>query len=158
MHHTVIQFGQLGLVPTVGRPDQVTGNALQAVYMPTAAFGTHFHLRFGILVPTSHATVTVVVYRPVADIILVHHVHHAHDGFRIMGGIPVDFHVEDVAAPCQVVIGCLNFGLMTGTAFVIHRHMVGIGIILTVGNTPNCLRSPRVNLPANPSAGVANTL
>ena len=76
-----------------------------------------------------------MVHRAVTDIVLVHHVHHAHDDFRIVSGIPVDFHVEDMAAPRQVVIRRLNFGLMTGTALVIHRYMIGIGIILTVGNT-----------------------
>lgn len=42
MYYSVVEFGKLGLVPTVGGAYQITGDTLQLVDMGTTAFGTNF--------------------------------------------------------------------------------------------------------------------
>ena len=39
MYYSVVEFGKLGLVPTVGGAYQITGDTLQLVDMGTTAFG-----------------------------------------------------------------------------------------------------------------------
>ena len=51
-----------------------------------------------------------------------------------MGGVAVNFYVEDVSATGQVVVGGLDFGFMAGAALVVHGHVVGVGVIITVRN------------------------
>ena len=76
-----------------------------------------------ILESAVQTAVPVVVHTTVADIVFVHKVHNVHDGLRIMGRISVDFHVEDMAAPFQIVIWGLHFSLMLRCAMEIHRDM-----------------------------------
>ena len=76
-----------------------------------------------------------MVHAPIAHIQLVHHIHHAHDHLGIVRGVAVDLHIEDMSAACQLMIGSLHLCLMTRTALVIHGHMVGIGIVVAVGDT-----------------------
>ena len=59
MYHTVVQLGQLGLVPTVGSTHEVTRDALKTVYVVAAATGTFVHNLLGILVTAIHATVEI---------------------------------------------------------------------------------------------------
>ena len=50
MYHTVVELGQLSLVPTVGCTHQITCDTLQAVYIVAAAFRTGIHILLGILI------------------------------------------------------------------------------------------------------------
>ncbi len=51
-----------------------------------------------------------------------------------MCGIAVNLDIEDVAAAGQVVIGCLDLGFVLGTAVIVDRHMVGVGVVDFVGH------------------------
>lgn len=162
MNDPVVQLCQLGIVPAVGCPHQVAGDALQLVDMLAAALRAFFQVWGGVFVTALQTAVTVVVYRTVADVVLVHHVHYTHNDFRIVGGVTVYLHIEDVSAAGQLMIRSLHFRFVAGAAFVVYGHVVGVGVVVTVrnarGSVPNFLRSMRVNLPDSPSAGVASTL
>ena len=132
MCHTVIQFCELARVPTVRCSHEIARDALQLVDIRRATLRAMGQIIVGILVATIHTTVTVVVHRAVAHVKLVHHVHHAHDHLRIMGGVAVDLHIEDVSATRHLMIGSLHLSLMTGRALVIHGHMVRVGVVVTV--------------------------
>ena len=86
MDGPVVQFGQFGFVPAVGGPHEVSGDALQAVDVCAATSGAGFQIRSRVLVSAVHAPVAVVVHRPVAHVVVVHHVHDAHDGFGLLAG------------------------------------------------------------------------
>lgn len=83
MNDPVVQLCQLGIVPAVGCPHQVAGDALQLVDMLAAALRAFFQVWGGVFVAALQTAVTVVVYRTVADVVLVHHVHYTHNDFRI---------------------------------------------------------------------------
>ena len=134
MNDAVVQFGQLTLVPAVGSTYQITGDALQAVDMGAAAFRTFLQMIVSILITAVHAAVAVVVYRTISDVVTVHHVHHAHDYFRIVGSIAVNLYIEDVSASGQVVIRSFHFGLVSCAALVIYRHMIGVSVVIAVCN------------------------
>ena len=87
-----------------------------------------------ILVSAVHASVTVMVHAAVAHVQLVHHVDYAHDDLWVVCGISVDLHVEDMSAACNLMVRCLHFCLMSCRAFVIHRYVVGVGVIVAVGD------------------------
>ena len=75
-----------------------------------------------------------MIYGTVSNVVLVHHIHYAHNDFGIMSGITVNLHVEDVSAAGQVMIGGFDFSFMAGTAFIVHRNVVGIGVVITICN------------------------
>ena len=52
-----------------------------------------------------------------------------------MGGVAVNLHVEDVSATGDVVIGSLDLCLMPCRALVVDRYVVGIGVVVAVGNS-----------------------
>ena len=56
------------------------------------------------------------------------------DSLGIMGSVAVDFDIENMAAACELVIGALDTGLVGRGTVVIHRYMVGVGVICLVGN------------------------
>lgn len=161
MNDPVVQLCQLGIVPAVGCPHQVAGDALQLVDMLAAALRAFFQVWGGVFVAALQTAVTVVVYRTVADVVLVHHVHYTHNDFRIVGGVTVYLHIEDVSAAGQFMIRSLHFRFVAGAAFVVYGHVVGVGVVVTVCDArqrAELLRSMWVNLPDSPSAGVASTL
>ena len=112
MYYTVIQFCQLGLVPSVGGSYQITRDALQAIYVGAAAMGTLFHFLLGILVTAIHAAVARMIYRTIADVELVHHVHDVHHSLGIVGGITVYLHIEDMSACGESMIRSLYLCLV----------------------------------------------
>ncbi len=103
MNDPVVQLCQLGIVPAVGCPHQVAGDALQLVDMLAAALRAFFQVWGGVFVAALQTAVTVVVYRTVADVVSVHHVHYTHNDFRIVGGVTVYLHIEDVSDRKSVV-------------------------------------------------------
>ena len=109
MNDPVVQLCQLGIVPAVGCPHQVAGDALQLVDMLAAALRAFFQVWGGVFVAALQTAVTVVVYRTVADVVSVHHVHYTHNDFRIVGGVTVYLHIEDVSAAGQFMIRSLHF-------------------------------------------------
>lgn len=133
MHHTVIKLGKFAGVPTVGSADEITRDTLYSLKFHSA-FRAYRLILVGILITAFRAMVTVVVDRAVSDVILIHHIDDLHDSLLIMSGITVNLHIEDVSAASEVMIGSLNFGLVARRAMVIHRHMVGVGVIILVGN------------------------
>ena len=112
MYYPVVQFGEFGLVPTVGGSYQVAGDALQFVDVGAAAFRTNFQLRGGVFVSAFQAAVAVVVHRAVTDVVPVHHIYYTHDDLGVVGGVAVNLHVEDVSAAGQVVVGGFYFRFM----------------------------------------------
>ena len=134
MNDPVVQLCQLGIVPAVGCPHQVAGDALQLVDMLAAALRAFFQVWGGVFVAALQTAVTVVVYRTVADVVLVHHVHYTHNDFRIVGGVTVYLHIEDVSAAGQLMIRSLHFRFVAGAAFVVYGHVVGVGVVVTVRN------------------------
>ena len=105
--------------------------------MLTATLRTNLKIIIGILIATIHATVAIVVYRAIAHIELVHHIHHTHDDLRIMSSITINLYVEDMSTTCHFMIRSLNFCLMTSGALVVYRYVVGIGIIIAICDTRN---------------------
>ena len=75
MYYTVFQLGKLRAVPAACSPDKVTGDSLELVYIVTVAFRTLVHVGISTLVSAVHASVAVVVYRAVSDVVFVHQVH-----------------------------------------------------------------------------------
>ena len=134
MCHTVVELSQLAAVPAVGGTYQVTGDALQLVDVVAAALWTNLQVGISILVAAVQTAVAVVVHRTVAHVVLVHHVYHACDDRRVVGSIAVYFYIEDVAATGQVMVRSLNLCLLQRCALVVYRHVVGVGIVITVGN------------------------
>ena len=114
MCHAVVQLRELTVIPAVGGSHQVAGDALQAVDILTPAARTLLHIRVGILVAAVHTTVAIVVHRAVAHIEAVHHVNDIHDYLRVVRGVAVDFHIEDMTAAAQLVIGGFHLCLMAG--------------------------------------------
>ena len=132
MYYPVVQFGEFGLVPTVGGSYQVAGDALQFVDVGAAAFRTNFQVGGGVFVSAFQAAVAVVVHRAVTDVVPVHHIYYTHDDFGVVGGVAVNLHVEDVSAAGQVVVGGFYFRFMAGAALVVHGHVVGVGVVVAV--------------------------
>ena len=97
------------------------------------------------------AAVAVVVHGAVADVVLVHQVHDLHDGLRVVGGVAVDLHVEDVAGVLVLVVRALDLRLVLRRALVVHGDVAGVRVVVLVGDA----RERLVNLPERPSAGVA---
>ena len=75
-----------------------------------------------------------MVDRTVADIVLVHQVHNLHHGLGVVRSVAVDLHVEDVAAAGDFVIGSLNLRLLQSGAVVVDGHVVGVGVVVLVGD------------------------
>ncbi len=107
---------------------------MQLVNLVAATFGTCVEVFLCILITAIHAAVAVMVDRTIADIIGVHEVYDVGDGLWVVRGISIYFHIENMASSRELVIRAFYFCLMAWRAFVVHRHMVGIGIIYLVGN------------------------
>ena len=137
MSDAVVEFGKFRLIPAVGSSDEVAGDALQAVDVGAATFGASFETRRGVFVAAIDAAVAVVVHRAVAHVESIHHFNDTHDSLGVVGGIAVDFNIENMAATSEVVVGSLDFSFVAGTAFVVHRHVVGIGVVIAVGDARN---------------------
>ena len=58
-----------------------------------------------------------------------------------MRGVAVDFHIEYVAAASQGMIGRFHFGFVSRRAVIVHRHMIGVGVIYLVCNSRNFAES-----------------
>jgi hypothetical protein len=134
MGYAVVQLSQFTTVPTVGGTYEVTCDALQFIDIGRTALRTSLQMVVGILVTTVHATVAVVVHTTVAHVQLIHHVNHTHDDLWVVGGIAVNLYVEDMSATGYLVIRSLYLCLVTGRALVVHRYVVGVGVIITVGD------------------------
>ena len=134
MHYAVVEFGEFAGIPAVGGAHQVAGDALQFVDVVAVAVRTFGEMVGCVFVAAVHTAVAVVVHRAVAYVVFVHQVHHMGNGFGIVGGIAVNFHIEDVAAAGEVVVGCFHFCLVLGAAFVVHGHVVGVGVVGLVGH------------------------
>ena len=132
--NTVVELSQLAAVPTVGGTYQVTCNSLQLVDVAAAALRANLKVGICILVSAVETTVTVVVYRAIAHVVLIHHVNNACNYCRVVGCITINLYIEDVAATGQIVVRCLYLCLFHGGALVIYWHVVTVGIVIAVGN------------------------
>ena len=81
MNDSVIQFREFGIVPTIGSTYQITGDALQLIDVLASALRTSFQVRSRVLIAAFEATIAVMVYRTVSDVVLIHHVHYTHNDF-----------------------------------------------------------------------------
>lgn len=161
MNDTIVQFGQLGLVPAVGGTYEVAGDALKTVDARAAAFRAGVQVVVGVLVAAVHTAVAVVVHRTVADVVFVDKCNDVGNGLRVVGSVAVDFHIEDMAAACQVVVRSFHFRLVARAAFIPNGNMVGVRVIVLVGHALDDAERAFVlfvNLPDRPSAGVARIL
>ena len=134
MRHSVFQFGEFGTIPTVGCSDEVSRDALEAVDVRASAIGAVLDVSVSALVAAVHAAVAVVVYGAVAHVVFVHEVDEVHYGLRVVRGVAVNLDVEDVAASCEVVVRCFDAGFVCGTALVVYGYVVGVGVIVAVGD------------------------
>ena len=134
MNHSVGKFSEFGGIPAVGGTHKVAGDALEAVNAVAFAFRTFLKSIGGVLITAIQAPVSVVVNRAVADIVFIHKVDDILYGLGVMGSITVNFHIEDVAAACKLVVGTFYTGLMCGRTMIVHRHMIGICVIGLVGH------------------------
>ena len=137
VRHAVVELGEFTRVPTVSCAYEITRDALESVDVGATAFRTFFQVVIGILVAAVHTTVAVVVYRAIAHIELVHHIHDTHDNLWVVRSIAVDLDIEDMTTASEDVIRSLDFGLMASTTFIIDRYVVGVGIIVAIRNTRN---------------------
>ena len=119
-------------MPAVGGADEVSGDTLDIVNVMAVTLGTLGEILLCVLVSAIHATVTVVVYRAVTDVILIHQINDIADSLRIMSGISVDLHIEYVATAGQLVIRSLDLGLVAGGGLVINRDGGGVGVVNNV--------------------------
>ena len=94
-----------------------------------AAFRAGFQIRGGVLVAAIQATVTIMVYGTVSDIVFIHHIHDTHDRFGVMGSVAIHLYVKDMATTSQIMIRSFHFGFMTGTALIIYRDVIRVRII-----------------------------
>ena len=136
MNHSVVELGKLGLVPTLGGTYEIAGDALQAVEVGAVAMRAFVDM-VGRFVAAVHTADTSVVDAAVANVHGVHHVHDVHHGFGVMRCVAVDLNVEDVTAACEDMVRSFDFRLVTSRAFVIDGHMVGVCIVLAVGDAGN---------------------
>ena len=52
-----------------------------------------------------------------------------------MSCVSIHFYIENMSTAGQIMIRSFYLCFMTGTAFVIYRDMVGVGIIIAIGNS-----------------------
>ena len=114
MNHTVIQLGKFSRIPAVGSAYEVACDALELVDMRASAFRTYLQRVGGILVTAAHAAVAVVVYRAISDVVLVHKVDDGRNSLGVVGGVAVDFNVEDMATAGKGVIRGFYLGFVAG--------------------------------------------
>ena len=124
MYNAIFELGEFGLVPAVGGAYEVACDALQLVYVMAAAMRACVERFLGVLIAAMHAAVAVVVHRAIAYVVCVHEVYDVGYGLWIVGGVAVDFHIEDVAASGEFVVGAFYFGFVAGRALVVYRHVV----------------------------------
>ena len=62
VYHAVFQLCELSAVPSAGGSDEVTGDALELVYLGALAVRTFFKILISVLETAIHATVTVMVH------------------------------------------------------------------------------------------------
>lgn len=62
VYHAVFQLCELSAVPSVSGSDEITGDALELVYVMSSAVRTLHETFLGILESTVHTTVAVVVH------------------------------------------------------------------------------------------------
>ena len=156
MGHAVVELGEFAGVPSVGGAYEIPCDALYGLESH-AALRAFRLLSVGVLIAASGAVVAVMVDASVADVVSVHKVYDLCDSLFIVGGIAVDFHIEDVSAARQVVIWGLNAGLVAGRAVIVYGHMVGVGVVVLVGHSRDYAESLAVAFgeSSSPSAGVA---
>lgn len=135
MHYTIFEFGELGIVPPVGRAYEVARDTLYVVDIMAVTLGTLGEIFLRILVAAIHATVTVVIDRAIADVILIHEVNDVADSLGIVGCISVNLHIEYVTASREFMIGSLDLSLVARRALVVDGDVIGVGIINLVGHT-----------------------
>lgn len=137
MDDAVFKLGELRIVPTVSRTDKIAGYTLEAIDVVTVAIWTFFKILLRVLISAVHAAVAVMIYRAVADVVLIHQINDIADRLRVVGGIAINFHVENVAAAGQFVIRSLDLGLMARRAVIVDRHVVRVGVVDLVCDAGN---------------------
>ena len=75
VYYSVVEFGELSAVPTTCRTDKVTCDSLELVYVCSSAVRTFLKTLLGVFKTAVHASVAVVVYGAVSDVVLVHKVY-----------------------------------------------------------------------------------
>ena len=135
MNDAVLELCQFSGIPTVGCTYKVTGDSLEGVDVLAVAVRALVEVFLCVLKAAVKAAVAVVVYRAVADVVLVHEVYNLHDGLRVVGGIAVNFYVENVACALVFVIRSLYLGLVLRGAVIVNRNMAGVGVVVLVRNS-----------------------
>ena len=134
MHYAVFQFGKLCTVPALSGAYKIAGDALQPVDMVAVAVRAFLQIGVSILESAVHAAVSVVVHRTVSHVVLVHQVYDGHDGFRVVGCVSVDFHIEDMSATCKCMVRSFYLCFVFRRTMVVDRDMVGVCVIFLVGD------------------------
>src|SRR5574344_384119 len=123
MNHAVLQLRQLGTIPPVSRSDKIPRNSLKGIEVMAMTMRTFRKSLSSILITTIQTTVAIMVHTAVTDIVLIHKIDNIHDSLRIMGSIPVDFHIENMSATLKIMIRSLHFSLMLRSTMEINRNM-----------------------------------
>ena len=76
-----------------------------------------------------------MIDRTVSEIILVHHVYDLHYRLLIMGGVAIDFHIEDMTSTGKLVVRGFYLCFVSWRAMIVDGDMVGVGIIILVGHS-----------------------
>src|SRR3712207_9054042 len=88
----------------------LTGNTLQLINVMAATLRASFHFGVRILIATFHATVAIMIHRTIAQVILIHHIDHAHDDLWIVRSVTVNLHIEDMTTQSQLMIRRFKIG------------------------------------------------
>ena len=134
MNYAVVELCELAGVPAVGRAYEVARDALYGLEL-SSAFGAFRHLHIGVLIAALRAVVAVVVDRSITHVVLIHHVYDLHDALLVVGGVAVDLHIEDMAAARQFMIRSLHLGLVAWRAVIVDGYMVGVRIVVLIGDS-----------------------
>ena len=135
MDNTVVQLRELGIVPSSCGANEIACDSLELVDVPAVAVRTFLKVFIGILVAAVHTAVSVVVYGTVAYIVSVHKVYYSHDSLRVVCGVTVDFHIEDMSSTGKIVVRSLYLSLVLRCTFVVYGDVVGVGIVFLVRNS-----------------------
>ena len=119
----VLQFCKLGAVPAVGRAYEVTGDALERIDVVAVAVRAFLESVSGVFIAAVEAAVAVVGRTALADVVFVHEVDDAHYSLRVVGGVSVDLHIEDMSGVLVLVVWSLDFSLVLRSAVEVYRNM-----------------------------------
>ena len=127
MLYSVMFFGALGVVPLIHRAYEVAGDTSDpfesyvSVCLGSSALRTHIIDYAGI--SAARVTVYRMVYRTVADTVLLHASDDLLESVQVLHRVSVEFDIGDVSAVCQSVIRSFEPDLLKCVYRIIYGNM-----------------------------------